>query len=121
MASAITAFTVIMVFVYVIIFRRIRSSLIFSYANAMKELEKAFRCPKDLKLVWSITYHRGCHKTMPVNYVAAVAYIITDAVIYLLPLRSLLSLPLSTKDRCKPPSWGFAFGTAGFGGALTRS
>lgn len=66
------------------------------------KLGKAFECPGDPRLVWAITFPKGCrNNNTQINFGAAAAYIVTDAVIYLLPFRSLLSLPLNTKDRSK--------------------
>ena len=62
-------------------------------------MEKAFQCPKDPKLVWAITYPKGCENNMPVSYAASAMNIFTDIVIYLLPIPSLLSFNLDRKNQ----------------------
>ena len=58
----------------------------------------ALQCPNPM-FAWADTYPEGHHYIIPVNHAVAVTGIVTDAVIYLLSLRLLLSLPLKRKIR----------------------
>ncbi|KAH8150901.1 uncharacterized protein LAJ45_05083 [Morchella importuna] len=74
-AGAVTVFTIAMVFV------------------------NAFECPKKPSLAWAPTFPMGCNNLVPVYYAQAGFNILSDIVILLLPLPSLLRLQVNKRKR----------------------
>jgi hypothetical protein len=59
----------------------------------------AFECPKNPSLAWSPKFPHGCRNLVPTYYAQAGFNILSDIVILLLPLPSLLKLHVSKRKR----------------------
>lgn len=62
--------------------------------------EKAFECPREPNMAWSPTaFPKQCNNLVPVYYAQAGFNILTDIVILLLPVPSLLKLQVNRSKK----------------------
>ncbi|KAI5842478.1 hypothetical protein DFP73DRAFT_553761 [Morchella snyderi] len=74
------------------------SGVIVTYTFAMFFVN-VFECPKDPSRAWAPTFPQGCNDLVVVYYVMASFNILSDIVILLLPLPSLMKLQVNKRKR----------------------
>lgn len=105
----VTVYTVAMIFVNVswtgssVRYVRGQSDLLVPLENIDTDSlnrEKAFECPQEPSMAWSPTaFPKQCNNLVPVYYAQAGFNILTDIVILLLPVPSLLKLQVNKSKK----------------------
>lgn len=67
--------------------------------SVLKSVYQVFECPKDPSRAWAPTFPQGCNDLVVVYYAMASFNILSDIVILLLPLPSLMKLQVNKRKR----------------------
>ena len=98
-AGFVTVFTVTMVSASVKVPRKTLGLVDPLYADAVRKSGKSFPCSKLPNFAFANTKPKGCYDPSLVFYTQSAINIVSDIVIFLLPLPSVLSLQLSKRNR----------------------